>query len=136
MAKESKAKNYEGKDDKGRTNYEGVFYDFTETGPVEISSESDGQGTYGHREPDSNLWNDGTHEDDYLKEMQDKLTEEAERYKDHATFIKTMQEDYNEMIESVKIYGGFYVGRYEMGMEMVIMEIVQSKQEKHQLIKY
>ena len=101
MAKESKAENYE-----GRTNYEGVFYDFKETESVEISSESDGQGTYGHREPDSNLWNNGTHEDDYLKEMQDKLTEEAERYKDHATFIKTMQEDYNEMIESVKTYGG------------------------------
>ena len=27
---------------------------------------------------------------------------------------KTMQEDYNEMINSVKKYGGFYVGRYEM----------------------
>ncbi len=128
MAKESRAENYEGKDDKGRTNYEGVLYDFTETNSVEISSESDGQGTSGYREPDSNLWHDGSHgEDTFLKKIRDKLIEEAERYTDHATFIKTMQEDYNEMIESVKIYGGFYVARYEMSMEEMVENVATNK---------
>ena len=36
-----------------------------------------------------------------------------------ATFGKQMQEDYNEMIKSVNTYKGFYVGRFETGIETV-----------------
>ena len=122
MAKVSTADGYTGKD---RTNYESVFYDFTGTDSTtestEMPSESNGQGTLGHREPDSGLHHDGAYGDkDFLENLPKWLPEEAERYKDYDTFKKTLQEDYNEMIDSVKTYGGFYVGRYEMGAKDVI----------------
>ncbi len=125
MAKESTADGYTGKDDNDRTNYESVFYDFTGTGSTtestEMPSESNGQGTLGRREPDSGLHHDGAYGDkNFLENLPKWLPEEAERYKDYDTFKKTLQEDYNEMIDSVKTYGGFYVGRYEMGAKDVI----------------
>ena len=72
--------------------------------------------TTSYREPDVL---DDTYDDksDYLTIIKNILTTQAEKYSDKATFKTTMQEDYNEMIESVKTYGGFYVGRYEMGLE-------------------
>ena len=54
MAKESKAEGYEGKD--GKTNYEGVLYDFEGTKSTEKSSY--GQGTNEYREPDIVNWYD------------------------------------------------------------------------------
>ena len=129
MAKESTAEEYKGKDINGRTNYEGVLYDFTGTGSTTESTEmtlsSYGQETLGYREPDSkNVYDmDGG---EFLLNLQKWLPKEVERYKDNKTFMNTMQEDYNEMIDSVKTYGGFYVGRYEMGAEDVTANVEAS----------
>ena len=118
MAKESTAEDFKGTDTKGRTNYEGILYDFSETGEntkSEVKTSNYGQGTNGYREPDMISDYDG--EDTYLDIIKKILTDQTDKYKDKDTFKATMQEDYNEMIESVKTYGGFYVGRYEMGLE-------------------
>ena len=125
MAKESTAEDYKGTDAKGRTNYEGVLYNFTGTDSTEMTPSDYGQKTeYGYREPDSKIVYDYEKPDgqtpNYIKDLQQWLPNEVERYKDNKTFMNTMQEDYNEMIDSVKKYGGFYVGRYEMGVEDVI----------------
>ncbi len=122
MAKESTAENFAGKDVNGRTNYEGVLYNFTGEESAEMTSSStNGQGTEGYREPDSDICYDGVYGDNmFLPNLQEWLVDEVYRYKDYDTFKKTLQEDYNEMIDSVKTYGGFYVGRYEMGAEDVI----------------
>lgn len=44
------------------------------------------------------------------------LTDQEAKYSTITTFGSTMQEDYNSMIESVKKYGGFYIGRYESSL--------------------
>ena len=73
---------------KNGDNYRGLLYDFTNSGSTVISGDN-------RREPD-------------LVEYDN--TEGA--------FTKdNLQEDYNKMIESVKKYHGFYVGRYELGLE-------------------
>ena len=58
------------------------------------------QGTSGNREPDTlSSYDDGT-------------------TSGRTEITKTnLQKAYNEMIESVKTYGGFYIGRYEMGTD-------------------
>ena len=112
MAKESTNEEYKGTN--GKTNYEGVFYEFTETESTEMSSDY-GQGTILWREPDALPHYDC--EENYLGHIRNILKEEEDRYASKETFKATMQEDYNEMINSVKKYGGFFVARYEMGIE-------------------
>ena len=122
MAKISTADEYIGKDDNGKTNYEGVLYNFTGTDSTEM--ESYGQGTHEYREPDSKIVYDADYPEDaqvnYLRDLRQWLPGEADRYQNYNTFLNTMKEDYNEMIYSVKTYGGFYVARYEMGVKDVI----------------
>ena len=91
-----------GTDGKGRQNYQGKLYDFSTSGATEKSSY--GQGTESYREPDIVTEYDGDSE--YLSILG--LSSSSE-------FKTQLQEEYNEMIESVDKYGGFYIGRYETG---------------------
>ena len=101
-----------GTDDNGNQNYQGKLYEFTSDGATEMTNY--GQGTKKHREPDtlSSYDNNST----YLSIITGILTgdENASKYENITAFKATMQEDYNAMIKSVKKYGGFYIGRYEM----------------------
>ncbi len=91
------------------SNYGGVLYDFSGTNSSVMSSTN-------YIEPDV-LIDDYDNESDYLDIIKEILITQTEKYSDKDTFKSTMQEDYNEMIASVIKYGGFYVGRYEMGLE-------------------
>ena len=117
MAKISTAEGFAGTDSNGRTNYEGVLYDFGSMaggyGPPRFSAYSTsqvmsnyGQGKIEYREPDILPVYDNDSEN-YLSGIG--LTQ--------ATFKKEMQENYNAMIESVSKYGGFFVGRYETSID-------------------
>ena len=91
-----------GTDGKGRQNYQGKLYDFSTSGATEKSSY--GQGTESYREPDIVTEYDGDSE--YLSILG--LSSSSE-------FKTQLQEEYNEMIESVDRYGVLYIGRYEKG---------------------
>lgn len=75
------------------TDYEGVLYDFDGTSSTEKTD------TTSWREPDVVSYYDGTSDDP-------------------VGIIKSnLQKEYNDMIASIKKYGGFYVARYEAGIE-------------------
>ena len=96
-----------GIDGNGRTNYQGKLYDFSSSGATEKTSY--GQGTTSYREPDVVTGSSGTSYDGsstYLSILG--LSSSSE-------FKNQLQEEFNEMIESVDTYGGFYIGRYETG---------------------
>ena len=96
-----------GTDANGRQNYQGKLYDFSTTGATEMSNY--GQGTTSYREPDIVTGSNGTSYDGsstYLSILG--LSSSSE-------FKTQLQEEFNEMIESVDTYGGFYIGRYETG---------------------
>ena len=96
-----------GTDGNGRQNYQGKLYDFSTTGATEKSNY--GQGTTSYREPDIVTGSNGTSYDGsstYLSILG--LSSSSE-------FKTQLQEEFNEMIESVDTYGGFYIGRYETG---------------------
>ena len=79
--------------------YRGLLYNFTDTGPEVISGCTNLTST-GYREPDivSTYDNEPTY--------------------NNGLFTKeSLQNDYNDMIKSVSINHGFYVSRYEMGIE-------------------
>ena len=96
-----------GTDGNNRDNYQGKLYDFTGTGDATTSAEltSQGQGTTYNREP--SLIEEDSNNQYYNTilgyDVKTGVTD----------FGNDMQKDYNAMIESVKTYGGFYVGRYE-----------------------
>ena len=75
-------------------NYRGVLYNWTSdpTGNTTIT-----YSPTGNREPDAVSYYD------------------TGDYSSYGITATTMQNDYNAMIASIKQYGGFYVGRYEMG---------------------
>ena len=96
-----------GTDANGRQNYQGKLYNFSTTGATEKSNY--GQGTTSYREPDVITGSTGTDYDEdseYLDILG--LSSSSE-------FKTQLQEEFNEMIESVDTYGGFYIGRYETG---------------------
>ena len=98
-----------GTDANGRQNYQGKLYDFSTAGATEKSNY--GQSTTSYREPDvvtENRWGGADHDanSDYLSILG--LSSSSE-------FQTQLQEEFNEMIESVDTYGGFYIGRYETG---------------------
>ena len=89
--------------------YKGILYDFSESnGYLKYARNQNYQGdSLAYREPDVNGY-DGTDSDTVTGKITiDKLTEE-----------------YNAMIESVKKYKGFYVARYEAGLDNETNEIV------------
>ena len=95
-----------GTDANGRQNYQGKLYNFSTTGATEKSNY--GQGTTSCREPDIVTGNGSQYDEDstYLSILG--LSSSSE-------FKTQLQEEFNEMIESVDTYGGFYIGRYETG---------------------
>ena len=97
-----------GVDANGRQNYQGKLYSFSTSGATEKSSY--GQGTTSSREPDIVTDYDGrdaTDDSSYFISAIGNIS---------GTEFKTqLQEEFNEMIESVETYGGFYIGRYETG---------------------
>ena len=98
--------------------YKGLAYTYDQTAGAYLVYPTESTNYLGtgktRREPDvqpdvdSNL--------DNLNIISQILTDETENYKDVDAFKDTMQRDYNEMIESVKKYGGFYMGRYESSL--------------------
>ena len=79
------------------TDYEGVLYDFSGTSSTEMTDY--GLGTTNEREPDIVSNYDGKSNDPVgIKK-------------------ENLQKEYNDMIASIKKYGGFYVARYEAGIE-------------------
>lgn len=141
MAKVSTAEGFAGTDDNGRTNYEGVLYDFGSLskggyGPPTFTSYSTsqvmsnyGQGTENYREPDVVSYYDiddlatlKSHTYDGLQQ-----TFLSEIGLNETNFKKGLQEEYNAMIESVVKYGGFYVGRYETSISGISVASVSGE---------
>ena len=83
------------------TNYQGVLYDFGGTTSTARSIVSV-TGTSGYREPA------------YLT---DSSYADASGYNTVGITQSSLQGEYNSMVASVAKYGGFYVGRYELGLE-------------------
>ncbi len=83
------------------TNYQGVLYDFSGTTSTARSIKSV-TGTSGYREPA------------YLT---DSSNGDASSYNTVGITQSSLQGEYNSMIASISKYGGFYVGRYELGLE-------------------
>ena len=97
-----------GYDTAGRLNYQGKLYDFSSSGATEMSSY--GQGTERYREPDILTGSDGRDYDNkssYVNGILGLASGNALK--------QQLQLEFNEMIESVDTYGGFYIGRYETG---------------------
>ena len=87
-----------GVDNNGRTNYQGKLYDFNSSGAKEMTQKN-------YREPD--VVTDYDNQKEYVTDILGLADSDA---------LKTqLQEEFNEMIESVDTYGGLYIGRYETG---------------------
>ena len=93
-----------GYDTAGRLNYQGKLYNFSSTGATEMSSY--GQGTESYREPD--ILADSNYDNNTSNMNIVGVTSGN-------AFRQQLQLEFNEMIESVDTYGGFYIGRYETG---------------------
>ena len=82
---------------KSGDNYRGLLYNFTSSGSTVISGCTTTTDDY--REPDI-------------------VSFDNDASNNNGLFTKdSMQKDYNKMIESVNKYHGFYVARYELGLE-------------------
>ena len=88
------------------TDYRGVLYTFSGT-----TSEKRTYSDDGYREPD--IVEDYDNEPTYLKEMNNIL---GTKFINSGDFKKYMQDEYNAIIGSIKIKGGFYIGRYESSL--------------------
>ena len=102
------AKLTSGYDTAGRLNYQGKLYNFSSSGATEMSGY--GQGTERYREPDILTGSDGRDYDNkssYVNGILGLASGNALK--------QQLQLEFNEMIESVDTYGGFYIGRYETG---------------------
>ena len=91
-------------------NYRGLLYDFTDSGS-EVIDDCTTTETHNNREPDVV---DGSN--DYYS-YYDNYYYESAGYYSLELMREGLQEEYNKMIESVKKYKGFYVGRYELGLD-------------------
>jgi len=89
-----------GRDENGRLNYQGVLYTFPYSQDNTTSQEKTnyGQGSQMYREP---AFLSDTYYGAASNENAAGITEDG------------LQKEYNEMIESVSKYGGFFIGRYE-----------------------
>ena len=83
---------------KSGDDYKGLLYDFTSSGSTVISECTTNTSNY--HEPDI-VTNDSY----------------ADGYNDGLFTKDSLQQEYNKMIESVSKYHGFYVARYELGLE-------------------
>ena len=102
-------------------NYQGILYDLNQTKANQKVYNTYGVETLYYREPslvtgsnsDKSALLDtitGTKYDAQYYNL-------AGNYSDAKAFGKDMQEEYNNMVKSVAKYGGFYVGRYETGID-------------------
>ena len=114
-----------GVDRNNRKNYQGKLYDFKSENGVYSATEKEnyGQGTTKYREP-SLVTGSDKDTSAVLKEVTGTGYDANKDYyntilgyNSAIDFGKAMQEDYNEMIESVKDNKGFYVGRYETSID-------------------
>ena len=92
-----------GFDNNGNTNYQGVLYDFSyaEEQIISVEKLDYGQGTTSYREPaylEKPYWGDSSD------------------YNTAGITSTQLQEEYNDMIKSVKTFGGFYIARYELAI--------------------
>ena len=111
------------KDSKGRTKYKGVLYDDSLNEREELGN---GQDINSYREPSdlentdwSTTANRGfdliiRHIDEYKGLENNETNQNAIK----EAWVNQLQEEYDAMIESVKKYGGFYVGRYETSTDI------------------
>ena len=119
-----------GVDNEGKQH--GKLYEFTSSGKENLNwSEKNGVMTientdrmdYSYREPDIAIEYDGSdaeYKPEYFKEdISDTMTGEQ--------FKEQLQSEFDNMIDSVKNYGGFYIGRYETGFLKNIYDIVVQK---------
>ena len=83
---------------KNGDNYRGLLYDFTNSGSTVMEGCTTTTRTY--REPD-------------IVSNYDNNT----RYNNGLFTKESLQEEYNNMMKSVEQYNGFYVGRYELGLD-------------------
>ena len=93
-------------------NYQGVLYDFSGTTATEMTNY--GIGTTDRREPDvlnSSQYDGYT---GFLAIINNIL---GTNYTAASQLKVDLQKDYNEMIESVKKYKGFFIGRYETSLD-------------------
>ena len=104
-------------------NYQGVLYDLNQTRANQkvLDFSTNGVGKPKYREPslvtgnasDTSALLDTITGTDY----DTKYYKLAGDYSNAKEFGKDMQEEYNNMVKSVAKYGGFYVGRYETGID-------------------
>ena len=108
-------------DETGKTYYRGMLYGFN--GTTAIYESNYNVGTTSFREPSLLTGNS----DDIYAPMSSVT---GSSYDNNSTYVKNilgyddatkfgeqMQKDYDDMVKSVQSYGGFYVGRYETGIE-------------------
>ena len=97
------AKLTSGYDTNGRLNYQSKLYNFSNSGVTEMGGY--GQGTSSYREPAivTDYDNSAMYVNSILGLSSGNMLEQQ------------LQQEFNEIIESVDIYGGFYIGRYETG---------------------
>ena len=96
------AKVTSGYDTEGRLNYQGKLYNFSSSGATEMSGY--GQNTSSYREPD--IVTDYDNNTSYMSIL---------GLSSGNALKQQLQIEFNEMVESVDTYGGFYIGRYETG---------------------
>ncbi len=103
------------------TNYEGILYDLSKAKGSQAVMSSYGVGTTSYREPSLITGSDSDKSallDTIVGTDYDaKCYNLAGNYSDAKEFGKDMQDEYNNMVKSVAKYGGFYVGRYETGID-------------------
>ena len=93
-------------------NYRGVLWENFST--TDTSTKID-YSDNGYREPDVVTGSGSSYDNSstYLKEMNNIL---GTKFINSGDFKKYMQDEYNEIIGSIKIKGGFYIGRYESSL--------------------
>ena len=111
-------------------NYQGILYDLDQT--IENQKVYDlsrnGVGTTGRKEPSLITGNVALMDTIVETGFDAEYYNLAGNYSDAKAFGKDMQDEYNNMVKSVAKYGGFYVGRYETGIDNV-SKIAVSKDE-------
>lgn len=120
-----------GTDSNGRINYQGKLYDFSGTTSAEMKNY--GQGTIYYREPSLIT---GNSDDTYASmssisgtsyDASSNYYSTILGYSSAMAFGNVMQEDYNEMVESVIKYGGFYIGKYETSLHEETVASIKGK---------
>ncbi len=91
-------------DSNGRTKYEGVLYDFSGSG-TDVTSNANTS----YNQSDTNSYKEPAY-------LTNSSNADASTYNTVGITEELLQEEYDAMIESVKKYGGFYVGRYESSL--------------------